>query len=153
MVGPQRLRNIRAVPDVRGGGQYHADAIGPGERSGETTTVVVVDDHAGFRAMAGALLTSGGFRVVGEAATGAEALAVVAALVPDVVLLDIQLPDIDGFVVLRSLRAAGLATRVVLCSVRMAADFGARLDGCGAAGFLTKSALTAEALTCLLRVD
>ncbi|MEJ3748796.1 response regulator [Actinomycetes bacterium KLBMP 9797] len=117
------------------------------------TTVVVVDDHAGFRAMAGVLLASGGFRVVGEAATGAEALTVVAALLPDVVLLDVHLPDTDGFAVLRSLRTAGLATRVVLCSVRMAADLGARLDGCGAAGFLTKSALTAEALSRLVRAD
>jgi two-component system, chemotaxis family, chemotaxis protein CheY len=119
--------------------------------SGEVTTVVVVDDHAGFRAMAGVLLTTGGFRVVGEAATGAEALVAVAALAPDVVLLDVQLPDIDGFTVLRSLRDAGLVPRVVLCSVRMAADYGARLDGCGAAGFLTKSALTAQALRSLLR--
>jgi two-component system, chemotaxis family, chemotaxis protein CheY len=134
-------------------GRDQADAIDPGKRSGEvtSTTVVVVDDHAGFRAMAGVLLTTGGFRVVGEAATGAEALATVAALAPDVVLLDVQLPDIDGFAVLRSLRGSGLATRVVLCSVRMAADYGARLDGCGAAGFLTKSALTAEALRSLLR--
>jgi two-component system nitrate/nitrite response regulator NarL len=128
-----------------------ADDIGSGERNGEVTTVVVVDDHAGFRAMAGALLTTSGFRVVGEAATGAEALATVAALAPDVVLLDVQLPDIDGFAVLRSLRGAGLETRVVLCSVRTAADYGARLDGCGASGFLTKSALTAEALRSLLR--
>ncbi|MDQ7911234.1 response regulator transcription factor [Phytohabitans sp. ZYX-F-186] len=109
-----------------------------------------MDDHAGFRAMVGTLLAAGGFQMLGEAATGAEALVVISALVPDVVLLDVQLPDTDGFAVLRSVRAAGLATRVVLCSVRAAADYGARLDGCGAAGFLTKSALTPQALRGLL---
>jgi DNA-binding NarL/FixJ family response regulator len=101
--------------------------------------------------MVAILLTADDFRVVGEAATGVEALTVVTALAPDVVLLDVQLPDIDGFAVLRSLRGASLATRVVLCSVRAAADYGTRLQSCGAAGFLTKSTLTAEALRALLR--
>ncbi|WP_218579193.1 response regulator transcription factor [Phytohabitans houttuyneae] len=110
-----------------------------------------MDDHAGFRTMAAVLLAAGGFRVLGEAATGADALIVIAALAPDVVLLDVELPDTDGFAVLRSVRAAGLTTRVVLCSVRAAADYGTKLDGCGAAGFLTKSALTAQALRSLLR--
>jgi DNA-binding NarL/FixJ family response regulator len=131
-------------------GRAEAGAIGPGQDGGAATTIVVVDDHVGFRTMAGALLTTGGFQVVGEAATGADALAVIAALAPDAVLLDLQLPDIDGFAILRSLRRAGLASRVVLCSVRVAADFGARLEQCGAAGFLTKSALTAEAVRSLL---
>jgi DNA-binding NarL/FixJ family response regulator len=133
------------------GGCDQAGVIGQGARAGEPTTVVVVDDHAGFRTMAAVLLAAGGFRVLGEAATGADALVVIAALAPDVVLLDVQLPDTDGFAVLRSVRAAGLATRVVLCSVRAAADYGTKLDGCGAAGFLTKSALTAQALRSLLR--
>jgi DNA-binding NarL/FixJ family response regulator len=113
-------------------------------------TVVVVDDHAGFRAMAGALLVAGGFEVVGEAATGAQALAEVTRLVPDVVLLDVQLPDIDGFSVSRALWASGAATCVVLCSVRTAADFGTQAGTCGAAGFLTKESLTADALMAIL---
>lgn len=124
--------------------------IGSRARTGEPTTVVVVDDHAGFRTMAAMLLAADGFEIIGEAATGAEALVMIAALAPDVVLLDVQLPDLDGFAVLRHLRAAGLATRVVLCSVRGASDFGARLDSCDATGFLTKSALTAEALRSML---
>jgi two-component system, chemotaxis family, chemotaxis protein CheY len=130
----------------------HDQAGGIGRESGSSapTTVVVVDDHAGFRTMAAMLLAADGFQVVGQAATGVEGLAMIAALVPDVVLLDVQLPDIDGFAVLVSMRRAGLATRVVLCSVRTAADFGARLEGCGADGFLAKSALTAGALRSLL---
>ncbi|WP_323373647.1 response regulator transcription factor [Plantactinospora alkalitolerans] len=119
-------------------------------KGGEPTTVVVVDDHAGFRTMAAVLLSAGGFRIAGEASTGAEALAMITALVPDVVLLDVQLPDTDGFAVLRSLRQQGIASRVVLCSVRAATDYGARLDACGATGFLTKSALTAERLRIML---
>ena len=110
------------------------------------TTVVVVDDHAGFRATACALLALGGFGVVGEAASGAQTLDVIAALEPDVVLLDVQLPDVDGFAVTRELHAAGCATTVVLCSARNAADYGLQIDSCGAAGFITKSALTAAAL-------
>jgi len=133
-------------------GRDQAGVIGAEGRGGEPTTVVVVDDHDGFRTMAAVLLAADGFRVVGEAATGQQAVAVVAALAPEVVLLDVQLPDIDGFAVLRSLRRAGVPAKVVLCSVRAAGDYGSRLEGCGATGFLTKSALTAGALRSLLRV-
>lgn len=114
------------------------------------TTVLVVDDHAGFRAMARAVLSVGGFRVVGEAATGAQALAAVADLAPDVVLLDVQLPDIDGFAVSQALADTGCAARVVLCSVRGVEDYGVRADTCGAAGFLNKAALTPAALSRIL---
>lgn len=116
------------------------------------TTVLVVDDHAGFRGMARVLLADGGFQVIGEAADGARALAAAAELAPDVVLLDVGLPDMDGFAVTRALRAVHATTWVVLCSVRAAADFGSRIDASGADGFLTKSALTADALRALLRV-
>ncbi|HEY2669747.1 MAG TPA: response regulator transcription factor [Rugosimonospora sp.] len=109
-------------------------------------TVVIVDDHAGFRAMARALLLDGGFQVVGEAATGGQALTVVAELAPDVVLLDVRLPDVDGFTVCQMLRDAGSAARVVLCSIGTGADYGSRVRGCGAAGFVAKTALTAEAI-------
>ena len=64
-------------------------------------TLLIVDDHAGFRALARRLLGSGGFDVVGEAADGRAAVTAARELRPDVVLLDIQLPDIDGFEVLR----------------------------------------------------
>lgn len=112
--------------------------------------MVVVDDHAGFRVVARILLNDGGFEVVGEAAGGATALAVVARLAPELVLLDVQLPDMDGFTVCSALRAAGNTARVVLCSVRVAADYGARVSQCGADGFISKSVLTAEALRAIL---
>jgi two-component system, chemotaxis family, chemotaxis protein CheY len=114
------------------------------------STVLVVDDRADFRAIARAMLEAGGFRVVGEAASGAEALAAAAVQRPRVVLLDVQLADMDGFAVCRELRRLVPATEVVLCSVRDAVDYGARIEGCGARGFLTKSALSTAALTRLV---
>jgi two-component system chemotaxis response regulator CheY len=115
-------------------------------REAAMATVVIVDDHSGFRAMARALLLDGGFQVVGEATTGGQALAVVAELAPDVVLLDVRLPDLDGFTVCRMVRDAGSVARVVLCSVGTGADYGSRVRDCGAAGFLPKAALTADAV-------
>lgn len=105
--------------------------------------VVIVDDHAEFRVVAAALLSAGGLRVLGEAATGVEGIAAVLELRPDVVLLDVQLPDLDGFEVCG--RLAGRVP-VVLCSVRPAADYGDRIARCGAAGFVDKGRLSAAGL-------
>ena len=74
-------------------------------------TVLVVDDHPSFRASARAVLESEGFDVVGEAADGASALAAVAELEPEVVLLDVQLPDMTGFDVCAALAARGTGPR------------------------------------------
>jgi two-component system, chemotaxis family, chemotaxis protein CheY len=116
-------------------------------------TILVVDDHAGFRATAAALLSAGGFDVVGEAGSGAEAVAATRALAPDVVLLDVLLPDHDGFVVSRLIRRYAPSTRVVLCSARAAVDFGTRVWECGAIGFVAKGELSAPALVALLQTD
>jgi len=115
-----------------------------------TFTAVVVDDQADFRHVARALLEAGGFQVVGEAGSGAEALAVAVAKRPRLVLLDIQLPDIDGFAVSREISRLLPATAVVLCSVRDAADYGDRVGQCGARGFLKKTSLSPAALIHLL---
>lgn len=108
--------------------------------------VFLVDDNAQFRSVARALLESGGYRVVGDAATGAEAVADVLRVQPDVVLLDIGLPDMDGFSVCRSLNRAAPQVRVVFCSARDAEHYGDSLTRSPAAGFLPKSMLSAEAL-------
>lgn len=114
-------------------------------------TVVIVDDDSVFRAIAGAMLRGGGFDVVGEASSGAEAMSAVAALHPDVVLLDVQLPDTDGFAVSRQLAVVdGAVPRVVLCSVRGAEDYDGHIDGAAAAGFLSKADLSAEAVRALV---
>ena len=86
-------------------------------------TVLVVDDHDGFRARARAYLGTTGFEVVGEAIDGASAVAEAERLRPEIVLLDIQLPDIDGFDVARRILAAADPPKIVLISSREAADY------------------------------
>lgn len=113
-------------------------------------TVLVVDDHASFRAAAGALLRAEGFTVVGEAADGAEALAQVGRLHPQLVLLDVQLPDQDGFSVAERLAALPSAPVVLLVSSRREADYGDRVARSAARGFVEKRWLSGPVLLELL---
>jgi DNA-binding NarL/FixJ family response regulator len=115
-----------------------------------TPTMLIVDDHAGFRARARSLLEGEGFDVVAEAESGARALELAAETDVDVVLLDVQLPDLDGFEVARRLCANGDAPAVVLVSSRDASDYGALIEGCGARGFVPKAELSGEAVRALL---
>jgi DNA-binding NarL/FixJ family response regulator len=112
--------------------------------------VLIVDDHAGFRGVARRLLQETGRQVVGEAGTGTEALSEARRLKPDLVILDIQLPDLDGLAVAASLSSEPEPPVVVLVSSRDAVDYGARLESCGALGFIAKADLSAESLTALL---
>lgn len=114
--------------------------------------VLIVDDHPAFRASARLLLESEGYAVIGEAGDGAGALAAVDELAPDFVLLDVQLPDIDGFEVAERIASApnGDAPVIVLVSSRDRSDFGPLLDGSSARGFVSKSELTGEAIAELL---
>lgn len=121
---------------------------------------LVVDDHGGFRAFARLILESAGFAVT-EAATGAEAAEAAAATAPQLVLLDIQLPDTDGFEVARRLTQAaspgGAAGQrgpvIVLTSTREASDYGGQIAASPAAGFLPKDQLTARAIRGYLTGD
>jgi len=110
------------------------------------TTVLIVDDHAGFRRSARELLESEGFEVVGEAAGGEEAIRVAGRFGPDVVLLDVGLPDIDGFEVARRLVAGQDPPCVVMVSSREGEDFGSLVAECGACGFVAKSELSRESI-------
>jgi DNA-binding NarL/FixJ family response regulator len=112
--------------------------------------VVIVDDHAGFRATARKLLVARGFDVVGEAADGAQALEAVARLQPDVVLLDVQLPDASGFELATRLNSNGHRPDVVLISSRDAAEFGGLVERSSARGFIPKAALSGKTLAALL---
>ena len=111
--------------------------------------VLLVDDHAPFREIARELLAVQGFDVVGEAADGRTGIAAAAALRPEVVLLDVQLPDLDGFAVARVLAAEDDAPRIVLVSSREARDFGDRI-GETPWRFITKGDLSGAALVSAL---
>lgn len=112
--------------------------------------VLVVDDDAQFRLAARRLLEVGGFSIVGEAADGAAALAAVRRLAPAVVLLDVQLPDMDGFEVCRRLALDGAPVAVILVSSRPAAAYRGRLERSSARGFVAKEDLTGAAVKALL---
>jgi DNA-binding NarL/FixJ family response regulator len=112
--------------------------------------VLIVDDHAAFRSFAHRVLVADGLAVVGEAVDGAAAIEAAPRLRPDVVLLDVQLPDMDGFAVAEALVAQDDAPAVVLVSSRSRADYGALVDTCGAAGFIAKAALSGDQVRRLL---
>jgi CheY-like chemotaxis protein len=117
-------------------------------------TVLIVDDHDSFRESARALLEAEGFAVVGDAADGVAAVAAVAAVArlrPDMVLLDIQLPDVDGFVVAERLAAGPDPPRIVLISSRDSSTYGVRVGAAPVCGFLAKRELSGAALAALVR--
>ncbi len=113
-------------------------------------TIVIVDDHAGFRSHARALLEAEGFVVIGEAVDGASGLSVVRTLRPDLVLLDIGLPDVEGFEVSRELAVDGPPPHVVLMSSRDASAFGPRLTADPGLGFIPKDELSGSALRAMV---
>jgi DNA-binding NarL/FixJ family response regulator len=113
-------------------------------------TVLIVDDHREFRASAAALLEAEGFAIVGEAADGHEAIAAVERLHPQIVLLDIQLPDLDGFAVAELLAMGSEPPMVVLTSSRDAATYSPRLEGAAALGFISKREISGSALAALV---
>jgi DNA-binding NarL/FixJ family response regulator len=113
-------------------------------------TVLIVDDHAPFRRFARALLVSEGYVVVGEAVDGAEALEQAPRLRPEVALVDVHLPDVDGFVLAERLAGLPVPPRVVLVSSRDAMTFRRRLEATSACGFLPKADLSGAALGALV---
>jgi DNA-binding NarL/FixJ family response regulator len=114
------------------------------------TTVLIVDDHPTFRRFARRLLEHAGFAVIGEADDGAAAIRATERLRPEAVLLDVLLPDRSGLDVAAELADRWENTAVVLTSSRSAEDLGSVLDGCGARGFIPKSALTGSAFAALI---
>jgi DNA-binding NarL/FixJ family response regulator len=113
-------------------------------------SVLIVDDHRSFRASARRLLEAEGFTVVGEAPDGQEAIATAQRLEPDLVLLDVQLPDLDGFEVAARLAALGLRSAVVLTSTRAAAEYDSMLARSPARAFIPKAEISGAALAGLI---
>jgi DNA-binding NarL/FixJ family response regulator len=113
-------------------------------------TVLIVDDHDGFRRRARALLEADGYDVVGEAASGADAVAAAAELHPQLVLLDVQLPDLDGFEVARRLQAVNGGVDIVLTSSRDLSDYGSLVSDSPVRGFVPKAELSGSAIAALL---
>jgi len=114
------------------------------------TTLLIVDDHAGFRAFARDLMEAEGVHVVGEAEDGPSALAETSRLDPDVVLLDVMLPGLDGFEVCDRLAALTTRTAIVLTSSRDASSYADRLARSPARGFVAKHTLSAATLLSLI---
>lgn len=113
-------------------------------------TVMLVDDHASFRASARWLLETEGYEIVAEAASGETALEIVCAAKPDLVLLDIGLPGIDGFQVALAIRSRCPNARIVLLSSRDLCDLGPeRVPACGALGFVHKADLSRAAIAAI----
>lgn len=114
-------------------------------------TVLIVDDHPSFRSSARAILESGGYEVVGEAEDGATALAAIRELEPDILLLDVQLADMDGFDICRVIEERdGVDLAVILVSSRDMSDYGDLIASSCARGFVPKGELSSEAVAALL---
>ena len=112
-----------------------------------TTRVLVADDHADFRRAARTVVEATmGFEVVGEAASGEEALALVERLSPNLVLMDVRMPGIGGIAAARVLAASRPQITTILLSTYAAKDVPAQALTCGAAGYLPKAELGPRAL-------
>lgn len=109
-------------------------------------TVLIVDDHAAFRSGARALLEADGWDVVGEAADGQTGLDAAYDLNPDVVLLDVRLPDMDGFTVAGRLTSNGCQSDVIVTSSSDDPLYRERAEKCGACGFVAKHDVCGAAL-------
>jgi two-component system response regulator EvgA len=108
--------------------------------------VLIVDDHPAFRSLAHQLLDSAGFQVIGEADSGQSAITKAGELRPACVLLDVLLPDLDGFEVAEQLATGAAPPVVVLTSSRSATEFGSRLKRASVHGFISKRDMNVDTI-------
>lgn len=113
-------------------------------------SVLVIDDNHAFREAVRQLLARGGFVVIAEAENGRDGVRQAAANRPDIAIVDVQLPDIDGFEVAEEIGGLGLNVQVILTSSLDGADFGALVIDSPAAGFIPKAELSSAAIEALL---
>jgi DNA-binding NarL/FixJ family response regulator len=114
-------------------------------------SVLIVDDHPGFRVQARRLLEREGYRVVGEAGDCSSALEAARSLAPELALVDVCLPDGDGFELASRLTALSEPPAVVLTSSHDAAELEPCISDSGARGFLPKAELSGARIEELLR--
>lgn len=153
---PVESREHRPGREAGGGGSILRVPVpslpSPAARlEGMATTVLIVDDSPTFRSAARLLLESEGYEVLGEAGDGETAVARARDLRPELVLLDVKLPDTDGFDVAGRLTRWGDGPGVILVSSHDARDFGSLVEQSGARGFVAKSDLSGPAIAALLR--
>ena len=115
------------------------------------TTVLIVDDHASFRRAVRLVLEYEGYEVVGEASDGEEAIRVAGDTAPNMVLLDVNMPGMDGFEVAQRLASEQQAPAVILTSSRDGSDFDERIRQSGARGFIPKAEISGPRLAALLK--
>jgi DNA-binding NarL/FixJ family response regulator len=113
-------------------------------------SVLIVDDHAGFRRSARRILEIDGYEIVGEAEDGRSAIDAARRLRPDIVLVDVNLPDLDGFEVAREIAEQPGAPAIVLTSSHDREDLGESLPSSRAAGFVPKDELCGAAVAALV---
>ena len=116
---------------------------------GRMSTILIIDDDPRFRTQARDLLEADGFIVIGHAVDGISGLEAARSLRPDFVLLDVGLPDVDGFEVARSLAIDGPPPLVVLTSSRDARAYGRRLTSGQTLGFIPKEQISGAAIRAL----
>ena len=104
----------------------------------ESISVLIVDDHPMVRAGLRSLLTAPGINIVGEAASGAEAIQKITQLAPQVALMDIRMPDMDGIAALEQIKAARLPTRVIMVTTYKNTTYLLRALAAGADGYVLK---------------
>jgi CheY-like chemotaxis protein len=148
--GPAAPRPEDAALDLRGAAAPASLGRVAPDRSGWPITVVLVDDHAGFRQEARALLELDGLEVIGEAGDGADALDSVARLVPALVVLDVGLPDVSGLDLIAPMRRLVPSLRIVLISGRPDTQYGGRIAEANADAYLEKGALAPGVFASLL---
>jgi len=133
-----------------GTGSRIVNVLTDAEYQDVSPTVLIVDDHAAFRALVRAVLEADGYDVIGEAPDGYGGLSAARELKPDVVLLDVRLPDMDGFAVAGELTCDGFGPAVVVTSSSEDPLYAGRAQSSGARGFIAKHDVCGAALDRLL---
>ena len=113
-------------------------------------TILIVDDHPSFRAAARFMLEAEGFQVVAVATDGESGVREALRTSPEIVLLDVSLPDIDGFEVAERMRTARVSSAIVFTSSRDGSDFGPLIAEAGGSGFIQKAELSGDAVRALV---